>query len=370
MKNSWSFVTVFPNLSETYSFETPFALIVPSDDNRVIEIRKKFRPIDNLLDSFIDTNLNKIKPHVLLLHNKIYSVKKNRHSAIVAFRNIVAISVILDSWIPIMHNKHNNIFSTLFSDYYEFFPLGGYGEKAYFVNSPALNSVVANAKIKYQSSFYLPESSRFNLFVDIRFFNNLMKIWENVFYYKKNDHIYSSIFRSLQLAFSALKMPLDNFSTIYDYGTKIGLWISAFEILFHPGQGKIGYKDIIKELNKYVLENKNLKTKKYVIDGINTNLLGLIYKDIYDVRNDFYHGNIIENNRLHIFKEKKFPIITHVAPILFLVALHVFLNTKVKVDKFIPKSIDERIASQIQKESIEHVFIKIAKKKIVTKYAT
>lgn len=368
MKNqdSWIFISVLPNLILINSFETKYAAIVSYDDERVKYIRENNKSIDELLESFIDTELRKIKPSVLLIHKRIYS-KIERHAAIVAFRNVIALSVILDGWIPIIFSKHLNIYSTLYSDFYDLFPMNGYSDKFYFVNSPALSNIISNAKIKFQSNYALPDTNNFYLFFDDKLINALFNILEKYFIKKNKVHSYSSLFRSLQVVFSACKMPTDNISTFYDYGIKVGLWISAFEILFHPGGvGKIGYKDIIKELNKYELLNPKIKNKLYSINNnIKTNIIGLVYNEIYNARNDFYHGNNIDENRLYIFKKKKFPLITHIAPIIYLIALYVFLKDKNYLLNTTPKNSDEEIINYIKKERIEEVFIKIVSKKIV-----
>ncbi len=275
--DTWIFISVFPNLSLSIPFETKYATIVPQNDARVKSLRKTHKSIDELLESFINERLEKIEPSVLLIHKKAYSNKSERHSAIIAFRNIIALSVILEGWIPIIHSKHPNVFTTLYSDYYDLFPLDGYGDKLYLVKSPALNSIISNAKIKYQSNYSLPNTNHFILSVDNKLFDALIYLWEDYFIKKNRSHNNSSLFRSLQLAFSACKMPTDNFSTFYDYGAKVGLWVSSFEILFHPGEkGQIGYKDIIAELNKYKLFSQKTN-KQYKIKNVRTNIVGLKY---------------------------------------------------------------------------------------------
>src|ERR1035437_8848579 len=210
--NSWIFISVFPNLLLNVKFETSHSIIGPYDDERVKASREKFKPIDQLLDSFIDTHLNKYKPAVLLIDKKIYSNKKDRHEAIVAFRNIIALNVILQGWVPLVHDKQFGANAMVYSDYYDLFPLDGYGEKLYSVKSPALNSIVSNAKIKYQSNYLLPDSDSFYPFINNYLFDPLITLWENYYINKNREHPFSNIFRSLQLAFSASKMPTDNFS--------------------------------------------------------------------------------------------------------------------------------------------------------------
>jgi len=370
-QDSWIFVTVFPNLLINTPFETQYAAVVPYDDKRVKLLKQKHKLLAEVLNSFVDNRFKKIKPSVLLVHKKLYSNKNDKQSAIVAFRNIIALNVILEGWIPLVESKYPNVSTTLYSDYYDFFPMNSYGDKLYSVTSPALSSIISNAKVKYQSNYLLPDTKQFLLSFDNKLFSELVKVWEDYFINKNKFHSYTSLFRSFQLVFSACKMPTDNFSTFYDYGTKVGLWISSFEILFHPGEkGKIGYKDIINELNKYDLINPKIRGKKYSINGTQTNIVGLIYKEIYDARNDFFHGNDIVKNGLYLFKQNRFPAITRIAPVIYLIALSVFLKNNNMLPDIEPKNIDERIVKYIMRDRIEEIFIKIVKKKIPLKKAT
>ena len=45
----------------------------------------------------------------------------------------------------------------------------------------------------------------------------------------------NALFRSLNMAFRAAEMPAWNDITVYDVGRSVALWVSAFEILAHPG---------------------------------------------------------------------------------------------------------------------------------------
>ena len=197
----------------------------------------------------------------------------------------------------------------------------------------------------------------------------MINIWEDCYLNKKKSHYYSALLRSLQLAFSACKMSLDNLSTIFDSGTKVALWISAFEILFHPERKGIGYKDIISELNKFKLTNSVIKDSLFVINDIETNIVGLIYKEIYDIRNDFFHGNKIDNNGLNIFKKEEMPYATHIAPVIYLIALKVFLTDKKLMKEPITKDFNEHMVRFIMQNQIEEVLTKISQTGFIAKRA-
>ncbi|MCU7497191.1 MAG: hypothetical protein HF314_14070 [Ignavibacteria bacterium] len=371
----WIFISILPNLFINIPIETKYAAIVSQDDPRISSIKEKYPPVRDLLSSFININGATIKPAVLIVSKKVFR-KKERHAAVVAFRNIAALCIILDGWIPVVHAKQPNVSTTLFSDYYELFLLNGYNEKYYFVKSPALHDVIYKAKLKYQPNYSLPDTKNFFLFYDNKLFNALIKLWEEYFIYNKKEHQYSALLRSLQMAYSACKMATDNFSTLYDYGTKIGLWVSAFEILFHPGgSGTIRLADIIAKLNKYEFGEPKLQNcrfnvwinKKLILDS---NILGLIYKNIYDTRNDFFHGNSIERSKLHLFNLEKLPPLTHILPVIYLTALQIFLQNNdllPKAEKINNDFSASGMVDYLMKDRIEKIFLKIIRSKIFEK---
>jgi hypothetical protein len=44
------------------------------------------------------------------------------------------------------------------------------------------------------------------------------------------------MFRSLEIAFHALRFPTDALLSVYELGVRIVLWVSAFEVLLYPSQ--------------------------------------------------------------------------------------------------------------------------------------
>lgn len=67
-QNSFIFILVLPNLILNNPFETKYAAIVSSNDTRVKVVKEKFKSINELLDSFVDTRLKNIESSVLLIH--------------------------------------------------------------------------------------------------------------------------------------------------------------------------------------------------------------------------------------------------------------------------------------------------------------
>ena len=361
-KDTW-LLTVLPNLLTDKTFETKYAAIVSCDDYRVRELRQKYKPVNDLLNSFIDSHLKKITPSCLIIHKKIYS-HKEKHSAIVTFRNIIALSIILMNWSTKLLDKYSSPFSTLFSEYFDFFPSISYGDDIYIIGTPSLSSIISKSKRKHQINYLIPESNSLFLEYDDILLKALLFSWEDYFLNKNLHHSYFSLFRSLQMAFSACKMPMDNLMSIYDYGFNIALWNSSFEILFHKKDKGVGWKDIVDELNKFELFHNKLKKKIYTTENKSMNIIGLIYKELYDRRNDFFHGNKIEKNSLYLFNKKRFPVVTHIAHIIYLIALKVFLKEENVLPIMNKNNINDRLYYKIIQDNLEDTLLKIVDKRI------
>jgi len=366
IEDEWILTSVLPNFIFEQAFNEKYICLTHSQDDRLMSIRNKYSPIDELLDSFIDTRLNKIQPSVILLHKKLYRSRK-RHEAVIAFRNLIALTIILGNWIPVIGHKNAMSFSIYFSEYFDLFPLSGYNSKLLFLSTPALSSTMSSTKNKFQSSYYLPSLNMIYSYVDEEIYSVLFKIWENYYVKRQETHFYSSLFRSFEIAFSASKMTLDNQSTVYDIGVKLGLWISAIETMFHPGGDKeIHLHEILFELNQFdFIDNKNSSYKSYFFSNkkkYEINLVAKIYLEMYKARNDFFHGNPIKIFRLYLFNDKRFPPLIQIAPLIYLIALKINLKKNGYLNENANGKFMDSLVRYTKRTNIEDIFTAIVKK--------
>ncbi len=316
---------MLPNLSIKEPLITEYACLVDKNDEKMKLLCSEAETVNELSNCFIDQRVKTVNPTFVLFRDEISGLDE-LHNCIVSFRNIVAISTILREWIPNILSGDSGIDSVLYSDYFDLFPLSSYGDKYYTISTPASNSLVGNAKVKYQRNYVLPKLNFFHIDTNDEILNSLLKLW-NEHFIKRRNNKRVSLFRSLQIVYSACKMPVDNFSTIYDYGMKLGFWVSAFEVLFHPGKNNyIGYRDILKKLSEVKFKLSILNRKMYKIDNLlKSNVVGKAYKEIYDNRNAFFHGNTVKFNDLNLHKSDKYPSLTAIAHIIFLISLYSYL---------------------------------------------
>ena len=183
----------------------------------------------------------------------------------------------------------------------------------------------------------LPEA--FTCSVDKVLFKQLVNAWESFYLIRPSNERLVSLFRSLEVAFHAARFPSDGLTGINDAGVRIGLWVSAFEVLCHPGSGRSVDKPTVqtflttagKALSKFALKRRRYRVthrgRNYTVA-----LMGLIYEDLYSARNAFMHGNPVEGRDLQFRRVPNRPSLFALAPLVYNVALRNFLNSPIDED--------------------------------------
>ena len=147
-----------------------------------------------------------------------------------------------------------------------------------------------------------------------------------------------ALFRSLEMAYQATSLPSNSRYTMYDFGPRIALWVSAFEVLIHPGRKKPNKKREqanIEKVTKLLKEaswcDARLRRRAYLIwiergKTERVNLILKLYRELYDARNDFLHGNRVVHSRLFCFRNERRRSLIEIAPVLYKVALSCFFR--------------------------------------------
>jgi hypothetical protein len=106
-----------------------------------------------------------------------------------------------------------------------------------------------------------------------------------------------ALFRSMNMANEAARIPALTAAVFYDVGRSLALWVGAYEILTHPGgKGEASFATVSATLERVKWLNAKLSASR-VVPGRNPQkkqLATWICKKIYDLRNDFLHGNDVE----------------------------------------------------------------------------
>jgi len=298
-------------------------------DERIQDIIIKNSIAAKLLENFRTITGKKIKPSALILRNDAPSSVKDEN-AITDFRNSLAISSLVSGCAKAI-NK-NNVFEPTCSDHFDFYPVTlNKKENGFIILTPSLWSIWQRVdKFNGQPYPHIPTFKKLENLPDNFIFEKILKQWRMRYVNPNRNTVLSRLlFRSIEVAYLALLSPYRH-SSMYEHGTYMSLWISAFEILAQKKQKKeVGYKDVINMLGKYKWDINKLDEKRYKIferkNRPKGNLVQKLYKELYDARCDFFHGNPVTEKRLYPFKNIDRTLLLHLAPVIYWTALNVYL---------------------------------------------
>ena len=303
--NDWTAVSVLPNIELNEPIDGELAALVPRDDARVRALSGAHPNLRMFLGRFKDAFGARLRPAVLLARanapSTVFTV-----DAIASFRDAISIAVVTRAraWELAKPRGHRVTYSNAFS----FYPwMLDKNHEDLIGNTPAFLGIHDVKAFHGQSS---PEISRHTLSaydIDRPLIDALIARW-HVRYGGGKPARWPEIalFRSLNMANQAALIPAGSDTTLYDVGRSIALWVSAFEILAHPGTGKSGLASVYGLLEKVGWQDRRTKARRYCAyapggkTGARRSLACRLYGEIYRARNDFLHGNPVFSNRLAV----------------------------------------------------------------------
>jgi hypothetical protein len=183
-----------------------------------------------------------------------------------------------------------------------------------------------------QSSPEMPVHTLSDYDIDHPLLDALIACWNRRYTAVRPDWGDRALFRSLNMANQASLTPAGTDTTFYDVGRTVALWVSAFEILAHPGKGKTGPKAVYDMLDRAPWNHRRCRHNRYkaYMPGskpANRRSLGCwLYGELYQARNHFLHGNPVRREDL-IIKRAKRSLFQYAAP-LYRMALSGFLQLR------------------------------------------
>ena len=133
----------------------------------------------------------------------------------------------------------------------------------------------------------------FSFIVDQPLLERLFRAWRQCYLRQRNRKKFLRLFRALEVAFHASLFPADGLTSINDVGTRIALWVSAFEVLCHPGGG-VNKRHVQKVISDAPYSEKALTSRRFTVsyggNKFRATLPEALYDDLYRARNQFLHG--------------------------------------------------------------------------------
>ena len=221
--------------------------------------------------------------------------------AVASFRDLIALSVV--AYNRALELKYPRGHRVLFGNAFAFYPWMIDRKYEHLIGStPAILGIHDVRKFRGQSS---PELFRMNgRHVDKPLLDALLTRWRQ--HYMDPAPAWSDIalFRSLNMAYHASLLPAASDMTFYDVGRLVSLWVSAFEILVHPGGDGQANRDKVFELLEGVHWHlRGCIDKCFETGGknkIKRTLGSWLYQALSDRRNDFIHGNPVSQADLRL----------------------------------------------------------------------
>jgi hypothetical protein len=327
MSSPWTFLFLIPHIGFAKPIEhNPFA-IVPHDDPRLVALAKTSIAIDRLLNRFTDQFGENIQPSALVMAPD-YS-KKVDYYAVASFRNCIAICGIVDAWVRNLTGGNAGYPS--WSDYFDFYPFTTNSDGDLAAKSVASTELNRPDDFRGQKTPYLPALSARAAGVDNEILDRLWGRWDRVFWKDKQDRSTRALFRSLEVAYQAMRVPAagSRYPTIHEFGVGIALWVSAIEILAHPRQGNANLGEVLNLLDKATWSGKEASAKRYRVRyrGVVRKVpyVSKLYDELYRARNDYLHGNPVTVRSLFAAGKPSGPTLLHIAPLIYRAALDGYL---------------------------------------------
>lgn len=304
---TWTPVLVLPNLGmRGSSVECEIAAIVGSTHARVAEVIAEHRNFGVFLSKFHGQFGEAVHPTVLMIKADA-APSYFTAEAVSAFRDLVALSVV-----PLARAWRLNSLRAqrlAYSNAFAFYPwMMGRDYEDLYCFTPAFMGVHFLSEFSGQS---YPEQSQVSLAeddIDVPVVTSLMSRWRKR-YDGDGDWHDRALFRSLNMANEAAHMPGSTAVTFHEFGRSLALWVSAFEILTHPGgKRRASESTVFAAFDKVQWTDKALSDAKYWTRGAMRTLACHVYDRVYSLRNDFLHGNDVDESHLVVGKDERLMI--------------------------------------------------------------
>ncbi|MGO7036182.1 hypothetical protein [Rhizobium ruizarguesonis] len=212
--------------------------------------------------------------------------------------DIVIACVVLDVRVRTVTWRRN--VGPFYADAFEIYPWMITSEKGRLVAQNAATWAIHRLdKFRGTSSAAVPVQEVSEEPIHRRFFLQLHAIWKAQFIDGHDDWTSRAILRSLKMVTAALRLSSATGATdsYFDYGRILGHWVSAFEILIHPGPaGTVNRQKVLDMLKSIPWQSAKLQEEVHRAEFGGgkvgqVRLANALYARMYNLRNDFLHGN-------------------------------------------------------------------------------
>jgi hypothetical protein len=359
---AWNLYGVLHNLDLKTPFEAGWIAIVGSADPRLQAIADRNPGVRQLVDSFTD-QFGRPKRISALIYDESASTELRTTEMVRAFHRIFAISSLTNGTSQLLRGRS---FQTVNSSLFDLYPIfAGADGKALITFSEAVRDYNDDVgKFRGQTSPYVMNHPLMQPDPDLLLRGRLLDAWSRHGIRRGGDARFARIFRSLDVAYQAASLALE--SSAYEYGARVALWVSAIEILAHPGTkaGKVNLPAVVDLMESAAprWSERTLRARTYVLRYWQTTrrvtLASRLYASLYKARNEFLHGNKVGPTALFVDRKKNRPGLPTVAPLIYEVSLLAALE-RVRDRRCQREHASQQLMDLVDQRFLEEALLKI-----------
>jgi hypothetical protein len=269
-------------------------------DSRVEKLRATHPKPTTFLSKFSGQFREQVWPSLLLLATHA-PASYYTAEAVSAFRDILSLSVVPHARTTRLRFERAN--GLVFTNTFQFYPwmLDKQFEEMILINPAQIHTHLLD-EFTGQSFPEQPQASIMWNDIDDPLARELLNRWIERFSGNPVTWKDKALFRSLNMANEAGRIPALAASVFYDTGRSLALWVSAYEILAHPGGTGQSYFGTVSALLESVKwQDQKLAAAAHMIGGRTPQqkqLATWVCRKVYDLRNDFLHGNDVDGKAL------------------------------------------------------------------------
>jgi hypothetical protein len=362
--SQWHLIGVLPNLPIDHSWDFEHLSFAHPSDKRLEDVRAKSAAARSLLTNFKHPFGRGCRPSAFIVSNDCPKRLRSAE-ALADLRNAFAVASALYGWQNAIGNP--NIWFPQYSDYFDLYPIFPSNDGVGLIcNGFALNSYDSADEFHGQPHPDLSAGrSSFKVSVDQRLLDLLIGEWKRKYATAKPSWKQTAVFRSLAIAYRAVRLPKGCDHIVFDIGVQLSLWVSAHECLTHPGPGGwAGLNEVLALLGKKQWLRSELSVRRRQVvrrgrrKGLPTDPMTYVqhlYRRLYDARNDFLHGNPVGVKTVFVGPATRDALSIQVAPLIYSAALDAALTVRVARKK---RDLQEIVRAAFRSTQLETALLK------------
>ena len=307
--------------------------LIGSEDKRYGQLQAENPVMAKYLAAFRTPGGTQVHPSIVIRDASLPKVDTRR---LCFFRNAIAVSSVLYS--RTKQYKANTPVGAYCTDLFDFYPISVSSDGTDLIGQTPYEVAgwmeVDGFAGSTTPSVVHPQHVR--VIVDEWLMMWLLNLLEGKYRQRAAVQFRNRIFRSIELAYYALRSPIVNLQAQVDFGVALSLWVSAFEALAYPGTGDVHYSHVSSLIEAVPWQCRHLRRRtcanirrerKPQKTRNKVSLPVQVYARLYYNRNKYAHGNPLPKERYEFVHRKDWGNLWFQVPALYRCVLRHLLAT-------------------------------------------